>query len=153
MKSNGQRQDIAFLALAVAVLAVAVAVFVAMKSIDRGRQKEPEPELAEQVEVVEPVVAEPAKGESGRDPFKTQAGSTTGAEPGAQPQGMKLVGIVLEQGDRPMAIIHSGKKRYYAHLGDRAGGYTVVAIGSDSARLEKDGDRVTLVLRQPEPEE
>jgi len=153
MKSSGQRQDVAFLALAVAVLAVAVALFVGMKSIDKGRQKEPEPEPAEQVEVVEPVVEEPAETESGRDPFKTQAGTVAGAGPAAQSHDMKLVGIVMEQGDKPMAIIHSGKKRYYAHLGDRAAGYTVVGIGDNSATLEKDGDRVTLVLRQPEPEE
>ena len=153
MKSNGQRQDVAFLALAVAVLAVAVALFVGMKSIDKGPKKELEPEPAEQVEVVEPVVEEPVKSESGRDPFKTQAGSATGAGPAAQSHDMKLVGIVLEQGDKPMAIVHFGKKRYYAHLGDRAAGYTVVGIGDNSATLEKDGDRVTLVLRQPEPEE
>ena len=153
MRSKGQRQDVAFLALAVAVLAVAVALFVGMKSIDKGRQKEPEPEPAEQVEVVEPVVEESAKGESGRDPFKTQAGSASAAGPAAQSHEMKLVGIVLEQGDKPMAIIHSGKKSYYAHLGGRAAGYTVVGIGDNSATLEKEGDRITLVLRQPEPEE
>lgn len=153
MRSNGQRQDVAFLALAVAVLAVALAVFVVMKSADKAQKKDSEPEPAEQVEVVEPVVEEPVEGETGRDPFKTQAGSAGGAGPAAQSHNMKLVGIVVEQGDKPMAIIHSGKKRYYAHLGDRAAGYTVVSIGDNAATLQKDGDSVTLVLRQPEPEE
>ena len=153
MRSNGQRQDVAFLALAVAVLAVALAVFVVMKSVDKAQKKEPEPEPAEQVEVVEPVVEEPVKAETGRDPFRTQTGSAGGTGSAAQSHNMKLVGIVVEQGDKPMAIIHSGRKRYYAHLGDRAAGYTLVGIGDSSATLERDGDRVTLVLRQPEPEE
>lgn len=153
MRSNGQRQDVAFLALAVAVLAVAVALFVGMKAIEKGRQEEPEPEPAEQVEVVEPVVEEPVKSESGRDPFNTQAGSVTGTGPAGESHDMKLVGIVVEQGDEPMAIIHTGKKRYYVRPGDRAAGYTVISIGDNSAVLGKDGDRVTLVLRQPEPEE
>ncbi|HUU54106.1 MAG TPA: hypothetical protein VMY87_04225 [Armatimonadota bacterium] len=153
MRSNGQRQDVAFLALAVAVLAVAVALFVGMKAIQRDRPKEPEPEPAEQVETAEPVVEEPAKGESGRDPFKAQGGSAKGPGAVGQSHEMKLVGIVMERGDKPMAIIHSGSKRYYARLGERAAGYTVVSIGEDRATLDKDGDRLTLVLREPPPEE
>ncbi len=153
MRSNGQRQDVAFLALAVAVLAVAVALFVGMRSLQRERPKEPEPEPVEQVEAAEPGPEEPAPSESGRDPFKTQGGATTAPGPAGVASGLKLVGVVMEQGEKPMAIIRSGRRRYYASLGERAAGYTVVSIGEDRATLEKEGDRVTLVLREPEPEE
>lgn len=153
MKTSGQRQDVAFLALAVAVLAVAVALFVAMRSMDKSRKKQPEPEPVAEVETAEPVVEEPAATDAGRDPFKAQAGSTATAGPAAKSHGLKLVGLVAEQGDQPMAIIRSGTKRYYPHVGDRAGGYTLVEIGSNTATLEKDGDRVTLVLNEPEPDE
>ena len=153
MKSNGYRQDVAFLALAVAVLAVAVALFVGMKSIQRERPKKAEPKSAKKVESVKKPGSKGASG-APRDPFKTQAGGAGGAGGAvAQQREVKLVGIVAEQGDKPVAIIRSGRKRYYAKVGDRAAGYTVMSIGQDSATLVKDGSTVTLVLRTPEPEE
>jgi len=151
MKESGQRQDVAFLALAVAVLAIALALFVGMKLIPKERSRKPKAEATEQAATAEPPQEPAAKQPSGRDPFKSQARSTAGAAVRTNLQ-LKLVGIVTEEGKRPMAIIHSGKRRFYAKLGDRAAGYTVVGIGGDRAVLEGDGDRVTLVLREPEPE-
>ncbi len=153
MKNSGQRQDVAFLALAVAVLAVAVALFVGMKSIQKERPKKTEPQAAKKVETAKKPGSKGASG-APRDPFKTQAGGAgVAGGPGAQQRELKLVGIVAEQGDKPVAIIRSGKKRYYAKVGDRAAGYTVMSIGQDNATLEKDGNTVTLVLYTPEPEE
>jgi hypothetical protein len=63
------------------------------------------------------------------------------------------VGIVTGANERPTAVIHAGERRYFAQVGDRAAGYTVTGIGTDSAVLERDGDRITLVLREPELEE
>lgn len=153
MSSGGQRQDIAFLALAVAVLAVAFALFIGLRSIGGHKRAEPESEPVEEVEVAEPEAAEPATSETGRDPFKTQVGVVrSSTAPGGAPD-VKLVGIVMEQGDKPIAIIHSGRKRYYASVGDRAAGYTVVSVSEGRAVLERDGGQVTLVLREPEPTE
>ncbi len=153
MSSGGQRQDIAFLALAVAVLAVAFALFIGLRSIGGGKRAEPESEPVEEVEVVEPEVEEPATSETARDPFRTQFGAVRSSTAPGGAADVKLVGIVMEQGDKPIAIIHSGRKRYYASAGERAAGYTVVSVGENRAVLERDGGRVTLVLRQPEPEE
>lgn len=153
MSSGGQRQDIAFLALVVAVLAVALALFVGLRSIGREKGEEPELEPVEEVEVVAPEVEEPPTSGGGRDPFKTQPGAVGSSTAPGGAADVKLVGVVMEQGDKPIAIIHSGRKRYYASTGDRAAGYTVVSIGEDRAVLERDGGRVTLVLREPEPEE
>jgi hypothetical protein len=152
MKNGGQRQDVAFLALVVAVLAVAVALFVGMKSLNRERPKKATPETAKKVEEAKPPQSAAATG-AARDPFKTQAGGTGAGAAGGGQKEVKLVGVVLKQGDRPMAIIRSGRKRYYAGVGDRAAGYTVMSIAPDSATLEKDGSNMTLVLRAPEPEE
>jgi hypothetical protein len=155
MRSEGQRQDVAYLALAVAVLAVAVALFVGMRAVQKRQPEEPKEEAAPQVEVEEPVAEEPPPETNGRDPFKTQSGSTP--SPTAGPAGvshdLRLVGIVMEEGARPMAIIRSAKKRHYSRVGDRVGNYTVVAIGANQATLADDGDRFTLVLWEPEPEE
>jgi flagellar biosynthesis/type III secretory pathway M-ring protein FliF/YscJ len=154
MRESGQRQDVAFLALVVAVLAVAVALFVGMKALQRERPKKATPEATKQTEPAKPRRDTKAAG-AARDPFRTQAG---GAGVGAGGAGgpaveMKLVGIVRKQGDEPTAVIRSGRKRYYAKVGDRAAGYTVVSIAQDQATLAKDGSQVTLVLRTPEPEE
>jgi hypothetical protein len=157
MKSGGQRQDVAFLALAVAVLAVAVALFVGMKAIQKPRPNKPEAKPEKQAKVAGPLVQKPTGGP--RDPFKTQGGATAarggpaGAPGGPAAQTLKLVGIVTKQGEPPVAIIHSTKKRYYARVGERAAGYTVVTIAPNEVVLEKDGARMTLLLRQPETEE
>jgi len=155
MRGNGQRQDVGFLALAVAVLAVAVALFVAMRSMQRQAPAEPEPAPVEEAEAPAPVVEMPEKSESNRDPFKTQSGSASSPNPAPAKAttDLKLVGIVKEGGDTPMAIIRSKTKRYYASVGGRAAGYSVVAIDDEKVVLEKDGDRITLVLREPEPAE
>jgi len=154
MKKDGQRQDVAFLALAVAVLAIAVALFFGMKSIGKKPPKAPEPEPVESVEVMEPVVEEPDPGATGRDPFKTQPGATAAsAASGGGAEGLKLVGILTEPGRSPMAVIHSGNKRYYARVGEKAAGYAVVDVGDNTVALERDGHQVTLLLRQPESDE
>jgi len=154
MQKNGQRQDIAFLALAVAVLAIAVALFFGMKNIGKEPPKAPEPEPVEQVEVTEPIIEEPDPGVNGRDPFKTQPGATaSSAASGGSNEGLKLVGILMEQGSFPMAVIHSAKKRYYARVGEKAAGYEVISVGDNTAVLQKDGHQITLVLREPESEE
>jgi hypothetical protein len=154
MRGNGQRQDVGFLALAVAVLAVAVALFVGMRMQRQGSEK-PKPEPVQQAEAPAPVVTAPEKSDSTRDPFKTQGGSASspGSAPAQATADLKLVGIVRESGDRPMAIIRSKTRRYYASVGARAAGYSVVDIGDEKVTLEKDGDRITLVLREPEPAE
>jgi hypothetical protein len=152
MSSSGKRQDVAFLALAVAFLAVALALFVGLRSIQRDKPEEPEPEPVEIVEAVEPEMDEPPQ-DGGRDPFRAQSGSVAAATGAGSSADVRLVGIVMEQGDKPMAIIRSGRKRYYASLGERAAGYTVVSIGQDRAVLEAGGRQFTLVLREPEPEE
>ena len=156
MKNSGQRQDVAFLALAVAVLAVAVALFVGMKSVNKGKPKKPEAKPEKQAEVVAPTIQKPTGGP--RDPFKTAGGEAAVAgnakAAGAAQQPLKLVGIVSRQGEQPVAIIHSAKKRYYARVGERAAGYTVVSIRSDQVVVQKEGESLTLLLRTPEePEE
>jgi hypothetical protein len=152
MSESGQRQDVAFLALAVAVLAIAVALFVGMRTMPKMPTGEAEPTAEEAgTEESQPEAAlEP----TGRDPFESRA-SGAGAARGrdAGPPQLKLVGIVTRAGERPMAVVHSGAKRYYARVGERAAGYTVVSIGGNTAVLEGDGARVTLVLREPEPPE
>jgi hypothetical protein len=150
---SGQRQDVAFLALAVAFLAVALALFVGLKSIQRGKSDEPKPELAPEVEVVEAEVEKPPPS-GARDPFRTQPGSMRGTPGDTTPTAdVRLVGIVMEQGEKPMAILRSGRKRYYASVGERAAGYMVVSVSEKSVILSREGERVTLVLRQPVPEE
>lgn len=150
MKESGQRQDLAFLALAVAVLAIAVALFVGMKSMPQKPAAETEAE-AQQESAEEP--AEPAAPEpTGRDPFKSQAkGSAAQAGRGHSGPGLRLVGIVRRAGEPPMAVVVSGQKRYYAHVGERAGSYTVVSVSREEAVLEAAGDRITLRLREPPP--
>jgi hypothetical protein len=155
MRGDGQRQDVGFLALAVAVLAVAVALFVGMR-MQRQNAEKPKPEPVQQAEAPKPVVTVPEKTDSTRDPFKTQAGSASSAAQSAPARAtaeLKLVGIVRESGDSPMAIIRTKTRRYYASVGGRAAGYSVVDIGDEKVTLEKDGNRITLVLREPEPAE
>jgi hypothetical protein len=155
MKSGGQRQDVAFLALAVAVLAVAVALFVGMKSMQKPRPAKPEPKPEKQATVAVPRVEKQTGGP--RDPFKGGApigrGGSAGATGGPVAQSLKLVGIVVKQGEQPVAVIHSTKKRYYAKVGQRAAGHTVKSIGANQVVLEKDGASLTLLLHQPEAEE
>lgn len=155
MKETGQRQDVAFLALVVAVLAVAVALFVGMKAIRRERPKQPVAKPTETAQATGPVVEKPTGGP--RDPFKNQAeagkgrkgaGGASGAD-----QALKLVGIVSKQGDQPVAIIHSARKRYYVREGARVAGYTLTSIGANQAVLEKGEERLVLLLRRPEPVE
>ena len=154
-EKTGQRQDVAFLAVVVAVLAVAVALFVGMRSIQRQRPEKPVVTGGKPVQVAGPVVPKPQGGP--RDPFR-EGGVTGKAGAGAKPGGeasaaqtLKLVGIVSKQGDQPVAIIHSARKRYYARVGDRVAGYTLVKIGADHAVLDKAGEGLTLPLREPEP--
>jgi hypothetical protein len=154
MKSGGQRQDLAFLALAVAVLAIAVALFVGMKSFPKQQPRPVETEQPEQVAAAEPAAEPPGKEATARDPFRSQTaeGGPTGPAAGPRRE-LKLVGIVRGGGAQATAVIHSGRRRYYAKVGDRAAGYTVESIGTDHAILARDEDRMTLVLREPEPEE
>jgi hypothetical protein len=155
MKETGQRQDVAFLALVVAVLAVAVALFVGMRAIRRERPKRPAPKPTETAQAAGPIVGKPASGP--RDPFKNQAEEAKGAKgAGAAAsvgQTLKLVGVVSKQGDQPVAIIRSTKKRYYARVGARVAGYTLTSISANQAVLEKGEQRLVLLLRQPEPVE
>lgn len=155
MKRTEQRQDLLFLALAVAVLAIAVALFVGMKGLPQSKKNAP---AAPPKEVAEPT-GEVAKGSKGaaRDPFSKQGGAAKPIAPvtgsggkTAEPE-LKFYGIVSEKDDPPVAIIHSTKKRYYARVGDRVAGYTLIQVGMNEAVLEKDGNRVTLLLREPEP--
>lgn len=156
-ETTGQKQDVAFLAVVVAVLAVAVALFVGMKSIQRQRPEKPVAKGGKQVQAAGPAVPKPRGGP--RDPFR-EGGATgkagAGAKPGAEAsaaQTLRLVGIVSKQGDRPVAIIHSARKRYYARVGDRVAGYTLMKIGADQVVLDKAGQGLTLPLREPEPED
>ncbi len=159
MKNNsGQRQDVAFLALAVAVLAIACALFVGMKSMHRPAAKKVEAQPAAAAKVAAPLVQKPTGGP--RDPFKTEgAAKGAGARDGAAGAGgaaaptLTLVGIISQRGGEPIAVIRSPKKRYYAKVGQHAAGYTVVSVSSGGAVVEKDGDRMTLLLHQPETEE
>jgi len=155
MKEPGQRQDVAFLALVVAVLAVAVALFVGMRFMHREQPKKPASQPTETAEAAGPVVEKRTGGP--RDPFKNQAEQGKGAKGagGAASAGesLKLVGIVSKQGDQPVAIIHSTKKRYYARVGARVAGYTLTSIGTNQAVLEKGEERRVLLLREPEPVE
>jgi hypothetical protein len=156
MKNSGQRQDLAFLALAVAVLAVAVALFVGMKALPKTKKEKPEPAPAVQAEPVAKVPKDP-KG-AARDPFSKGGSGSAGAvaQPapitgGTSEPELKFYGIVSEKGDPPVATIHSTKKRYYARVGDRVAGYTVLAIGEQEVVLEKAGSKLTLRLYEPEP--
>jgi hypothetical protein len=106
-----------------------------------------------EVQEAEPEAEEALESEGGRDPFKTQAGSLQSAASPGPSTDLRLVGIVMEKGDKPMGIFRSGRKRYYASVGERAGGYRVVGIGENHAVLEQDGRQVRLVLRPPPPEE
>jgi len=151
MRESGQRQDVAFLALAVAVLAVAVALFVGMKLMPKKAAPPPVEEETEKAAPAEPV-QETKEEASDRDPFRAQVseGAPSHVEPKAQ---LKLVGIVTGAGTQPTAVIHAGTRHYFAKVGGRAGGYTVESIGSNSAVLVRNGGRVTLSLRRPQPEE
>jgi len=155
MKETGQRQDVAFLALVVAVLAVAVALFVGMRAIHRERPNKPGAKPTETALAAGPTIGKPAGGT--RDPFKNQAeegkGATWAGGAASAGQPLKLVGIVSEQGDQPVAIIHSTKKRYYARVVARVAGYTLTSIGANQAVLEKGEERLVLLLRKPEPVE
>jgi hypothetical protein len=155
MKETGQRHDVAFLALVVAVLAVAVALFVGMRSIRRERPKKPASKPTETAQVAGPIVGKTKGGP--RDPFKNQAEEGKGVKGAggavSAGQSLKLVGIVSKQGDQPVAIIHSTKKRYYARVGARVAGYTLTSIGANQAVLEKAEERLVLLLREPEPVE
>jgi hypothetical protein len=154
MRSEGRRQDVAYLALAVAVLAIALALFVGMRSAKKRQPEEPKEEPVVQVEPEADVDEEPPETD-GRDPFKVQGGSKGGPAAGAAVAAheLKLVGVVMERGGQPMAIIRSAKGRHYARVGDRVGGYTVVSVGANEAMLSREGDRLTLVLREPVAEE
>lgn len=154
MRSTGQRQDLTFFWLVVVVLVVAVALFVGMKSIPKKAAESDSGESA-----VDQGVGAAAEGEQGpdvsggRDPFTSPTGPG-GAVAGPEPQGdLKLVGIVTGAGEGPRAVIHAGRRRHFAGIGDRVAGYVVTSIGTNTAVLEKDGDRLTLVLREPEAEE
>jgi hypothetical protein len=150
MRSEGQRQDVAFLALAVAVMAIALALFVGMKSVQKRQPEEPAAEPAVEVAAAEPVVEEPQETD-GRDPFKVQGGAAGSPAGGATvaSHSLKLVGIIMEQGDRPMAIIRSASGRHYARVGARVGAYTVASIGPNEVVLEGESDRISLVMRDP----
>ncbi len=156
MKSGGQKQDVGFLALAVAVLAVAVALFVGMKSMQKQPVAKPGPAPEKQTQVARQVVESPKGGP--RDPFKTQGGTAAVTSPGTATADrgaptLKLVGIVSQRGDQPVAIINSTKRHYYARVGQRAAGYTVTTISGNQVVLEKDGELTTLLLHQPVEEE
>jgi hypothetical protein len=154
MPSTGQRQDLTFLWLAAVVLVVAVALFVGMKSIPKKPVESDSDEGA-----VDQGLDGAAEGDQvpdvsgGRDPFRSPTGAG-GAVAGREPQGdLKLVGIVTGAGEGPRAVIHSGRRRHFAGIGDHVGGYVVTSIGTNTAVLERDGDRLTLVLREPELEQ
>jgi Tfp pilus assembly protein PilP len=153
MKESGRRQDVAFLALVVAVLAIVLALFVGMRSIQRARPKKRETKAAKPTQLAGPTLPKPARGP--RDPFKTQEAATAAAKTagGDAAQSLKLVGIVSKQGDQPVAIIHSAKKRYYVRVGDKVAGYKLASIAANQVVLEKQGVNLTLPLREPEPEE
>ncbi len=151
MRNSGQRQDVAFLGLAVAVLAIALALFVSMRSIQKPQPSKAEAKAEKKAEVVAPTVQKQVSGP--RDPFKgTEGGAAGTVGPGAG-KALKLVGIVSKQGRGPVAVLRSTKKRYYAGVGEKAAGYTVVSIGGNQVVLQKDGESVTLLLREPEAQE
>jgi hypothetical protein len=150
MKGTAQRPDVAFLALAVAVLAVAVALFVGLRSLPQRTAGKAPAEPAEELASAKPE-AEPLKA-STRDPFEeaAQGSQPVEAQPGSPEQQLKLVGIV--QGDEPLAVIRRANRHYYANVGDRVRGYTVLGIAEDRAILGKGEERLTLVLYEPEEE-
>ena len=154
MRSEGQRQDVAYLALAVAVLAIALALFVSMKAVQKRQPPEPKEEPVVEVVAQEPVTDEPPPTD-GRDPFRVQGGSAGSAStgPAVASHDLRLVGIVMEQGDRPMAIIRSTSGRHYSRVGDRVGGYTVASVSPNEVVLAGEADRITLVMREPATQE
>ncbi len=152
MRKTAQRQDMTFLAIVVVVLVVAVALFVGLRSLPKKASEGPDSEAVEEGSGHGWSEAPPAGGRDGRDPFRSPVGGAGPAGPRAAGD-LKLVGIVTGAGEKSTAIIHSGKRRYYAQVGDRAAGYTVTSIGTDTATLRRDGDRITLVLRKPELQE
>ena len=148
MKGSGQRHEVVFLAVAVAVLTIAVAVFVGVRITANKSKPTPKPPVEQPVATKpEPPAPTPVD----RDPFKSGT-ATDAAAASKSATEMKLVGIVMS-GDRPLAVIRRGTKRYYAKLGERAGSYTVAGIGRDRVELVKGEERITLTLHTPEPEE
>lgn len=64
--------------------------------------------------------------------------------PPAVPAGPRLVGIV--SGDSPMAIIRSGDQRYYPHVGETAGEYTVQEISARRVVLSSSKGTLSIAL-------
>jgi hypothetical protein len=152
-RTRGPRQDVAFLALAVAVLAIAVALFVGLRSLPRGGAKTAAAAAAAEKQVAAAPEKVTPRASGKRDPFRSAAGGESKpAGPGeakAQPapsQGeVRLVGIV--RGARePLAVVRRGDRRYYAKVGERAAGYTVVGIGDNYAVLTRGGEQLRLTL-------
>jgi type IV secretory pathway VirB10-like protein len=150
MKSSGQRQDVAFLALAVAILAIAVAIFVGVRALSSRKAGK---KAAEPQPVAQQPKPEPPKptGAVGHDPFKEKPAAPA-SPPAVQKQpepeeGLRLVGIIA--GKEPLAVIRRGDRRYYAKRGDRVAGFAVVEIGSGRAVLVKDSAQLTLLLHEP----
>ncbi|UCC67100.1 MAG: hypothetical protein JSV79_08095 [Armatimonadota bacterium] len=151
MRESERRHEMAFLALAVAVLAIAVALFVVMRSIPKQRAGSSVEATQEEVTETAEQVEEPAPTE-GRDPFRSQAGRAGGTAVGPQAE-LRLVGITREEGREAMATIRAGRRHYYVRAGEKIGADKVVSIGENEVVLERDGGRITLVLRVSGEEE
>ncbi len=152
MRTGGQRQDVAFLALAVSTLAIAIAVMAGVRALSRRPKPKPAPTVVAQGRAPRPRTAATPVANTKRDPFadqskKLQAGGTGTAE---APE-FRLVGIVSAH--EAMAVIRRGSRRYYARAGQTVAGYTVAVIGRDRITLVKGEERITLELRPPQPEE
>ena len=152
MRSGGQRQDVAFLALAVSTLAIAIAVMAGVRALSRRPKPKPTPTVTAQAPAPRPRTPPTPVADTKRDPFADQSKKLPAAGTGAaEEQEFRLVGIVSAQ--EAMAVIRRGSRRYYARAGQTVAGYTVAVIGRDRVTLVKGEERITLELRRPQPEE
>ena len=151
MKSTGQRQDVAFLALAVSTLAIAVAIMIGVRALSQKPEQKPEPTATTEAPPPQPPPV-PPPADTTRDPFLDQTKPPQPAAKAAkEAPKFQLVGIVSAQ--HPMAVIRRGSRHYYARVGDTVAGYTLAVIGRDRVTLVKGEERITLELRRPRPEE
>ncbi len=153
MGERKPRQDVTFLALAVAVLAIAVALFVMMRSMPKRGGDTPAEETQEEV-VEEPEEGPAETPEGGRDPFRSQGGVAGAAGPAVSQPGeeLRLGGIVSDKGTAT-AVIYRGERRYHVKAGDSVGAYRVLSITQRRVTLAANGEKITLIYREPEGEE
>jgi len=151
MRSTGQRQDVAFLALGVSTLAVAVAIMIGVRALSRRPKEQPKPTVGAEAPAPKPPPV-PPPATTKRDPFLDQSKTPQpGGKAAKEQPEFKLVGIV--SGREPMAVVRRGGRHYYLRVGQTVVGYTLAVIGRDRVTLVKGEERITLELRPPGSEE